>query len=108
MTLFADDLSLYLELNYFTDLNIRLKWAELKVLQCLALSHLHNCLVICYSAAKNGLQKVQIVQNRAADLVLNCPFRQQVEEMHAGLFWLMVEERLLLSLFYLTSEKCVC
>ena len=46
------------------------------------------------SAASGDLKKLQVVQNRAARLVLGCSLRSNVNRMHACLSWLTVENRL--------------
>ena len=57
------------------------------------LSHLEFCPVVWSSAARKHLQKLQVAQNRAARLALNCSFRTNVMEMHKSLSWLTVEAK---------------
>ena len=61
--------------------------------QALVLSHFDYCLVIWSSAAKKDLAKLQLAQNRAARLVLNCTHRTNINNMQASLSWLRVDER---------------
>jgi hypothetical protein len=75
------------------------------VVQALVLSHLDYYLVIWSSAAKKDLAKLQLAQNRAARLALNCTYRTN-NNMHACLSWLRVDEWLTASpSFY---EKYYC
>ena len=67
-----------------------------QVLQALVLSHLHYCSVVWSGATKKG--KLQLVQNRAAQLVLGYTQRANINNMHVNLSWLKVEERLTSSL----------
>ena len=71
-----------------------------QVVQSLILSHLDYCPVIWSSASKKELNKLQLVQNRAARLVLQCSNRTNVSLMHKRLSWLPVEHRLFVSLLY--------
>lgn len=64
------------------------------VIQALVLSHLDYCPVIWGSAVRNKLRKLQITQNKAARLALNCRKRSNIVIMHEKLSWLMVEQRL--------------
>ena len=64
------------------------------VVRSLVLSHLDYCPVIWSSAAEKHLKKLQIAQNRAARLVLNCSFRTNVGWMHRQLSWLTVDMKL--------------
>ena len=50
------------------------------------------------SAARKGLVKLQLVQNRAARLALHYNQRDNINTMHASLSWLIVQERLTASL----------
>ena len=61
------------------------------VVRSLVLSHLEYCTVVWSSAAEKDIKKLQIAQNRAARLVLNCSFRTNVGVMHKQLSWLTVE-----------------
>ncbi|KAK6320212.1 hypothetical protein J4Q44_G00093190 [Coregonus suidteri] len=63
------------------------------VVQALVLSHIDYCPVIWSSAAKQYLAKMHLAQNRAARLALNCTNRTNINNMHASLSWLRVEER---------------
>ena len=59
------------------------------VVQDLVLFHLYYCPVTWSSAAKKDLVKLQLAQNRAAQLALNCTYRTD-NNMHASLSWLSV------------------
>jgi hypothetical protein len=65
-----------------------------QVLQALVLSNPDYCLVVWSSAARKDLVKLQLAQNRAARLALNCNQRDDINTMQASLSWLRVEERL--------------
>ena len=68
-----------------------------QIVQSLVLCHLDYCSTVWSSAASGDLRKLQVVQNRAARLVLGCPLRSNVSRMHACLSWLTVENRLSLN-----------
>ena len=55
-----------------------------QIVQSLVLCHLDYCSTVWSSAASGDLSKIQVVQNKAARLVLNCPLRN-VSRMHACL-----------------------
>ena len=57
----------------------------LQVIQALILSHLDYCSAIWSSAANKELYKLQLVQNRAARLALQCSIRKSTDQMHAYL-----------------------
>jgi hypothetical protein len=65
-----------------------------QVLQALVLSHLDYCSVMWSDARKKDLGKLQLAQNRAAQLVFGCSQRANIKHMHVNLSWLKVEERL--------------
>ena len=65
-----------------------------QIVQSLVLCHLDYCSTVWSSAASGDLRRLQVVQNRAARLVLNRPLRANVDHMHACLSWLTVENRL--------------
>ena len=69
-----------------------------QVLQVLVLSYLNYYPVIWSRAAKKDLVKLQLAQNSAARLALQCNQRANMNTMHASLSWLRVEERLTASL----------
>ena len=69
-----------------------------QVIQSLVFCHLYYCPVIWSAANKLELNKLQLVQNRAARLCLNCSTRTNVDYMHSQLRWLTVEQKLLCSL----------
>ena len=53
-----------------------------QVIQSLVFCHLHYCPIIWSAATKSDLNKLQLVQNRAARLVLKCSLRTNVLFMH--------------------------
>jgi hypothetical protein len=73
----------------------------LQVLQALVLLYLDYCPVIWWSAPKKYLVKLQMAQNRAARLALNCNQRANINTMHASLNLLRVEESLTASLVFI-------
>jgi hypothetical protein len=73
--------------TFFTTLSTR------KVLQALVLSHLDYCSVMWSSATIKDLGKLQLSQNRAAQLALGCTQRANINNMHVNLSWLKAEER---------------
>ncbi len=78
------------------------------VTQALVLPHLDYCSVVWSCASNKDIHKLQLVQNRAARLVLGCPFRTNVKSMHSKLQWLTVDNRLscnLLTFFYSLFPK---
>lgn len=89
-------------LPYLTSTTLR------QVIQSFTLSHLQYSSVIWSSAAKKELNKLQLVQNRATRLALNCPSRTNVELLHKSLSWLVVEKKLKLSIlmFFWNISKC--
>ena len=66
-----------------------------QVLQTLGLSHMDYCSVVWLGAIKSHLGKLQLAQNRAAQLALGCTRRSN---NNVNLSWLKVEERLTSSL----------
>jgi hypothetical protein len=65
-----------------------------QVIQSLFFCHLHYCPIIWSAATKSDLNKLQLVQNRAARLVLKCSLRTNVLFMHSRLSWLSVKQKL--------------
>lgn len=63
------------------------------VVQSLILSHLDYCAAVWSNATKKHLMKLQIIQNKAARLVLRCPYRTNLNTIHNKLEWLTVEDR---------------
>ena len=64
------------------------------VLRVLVLSHLDYCAVVWSGATKTDSGKLQLAQNEAAWLVLECTQKASNNNMHVNLSWLKVEERL--------------
>ena len=69
-----------------------------QVIQSLVFCHLQYCPIIWSAATKTELKKLQLVQNRAARLALNCSIRTIISYMHSCLSWLTVEVKLHFSL----------
>ena len=69
-----------------------------QVIQSLFFCHLYYCPIIWSAANKSDLNKLQLVQNRAARLALRCSTRTNIAYMHTRLSWLSVEQKLLCSL----------
>ena len=65
-----------------------------QVVQTLVLCHLDYCSVIWASASKAKLNRLQVVQNRAARLALCTSYRSNVDKMHSLLKWPKVQDRL--------------
>lgn len=76
------------------------------VLQSLVLSSLDYCSTIWSSASKQDVDKLQLIQNRAARLALRCSGRSSVEWMHAVLSWMRVDQRLACSLVTFLFNIC--
>jgi len=73
------------------------------VMKSLVLSQLDYCSEVWSSAAVTHIiSDLQMVQNRAARCVLQCPFGTNVNWMHNTLSWLKVKERFTVSLLNLT------
>ncbi len=68
------------------------------VVQSLVLSHLEYCPMVWSSALEKHLKNLQMVQNRAARLVLHYQFQTNVNDMHRKLSWLPVKVKLHLRL----------
>ena len=66
--------------------------------ETLVLSHLDYCSIIWSSANQRDLGKLQLAQNRAARLALQCPSRSNVDVMHGKLSWVKVKDGLTVSL----------
>ena len=75
--------------------------------QALVLSHLEYCSVVWSSAAKREIKKLQLAQNRAARLVLNCSFKTNVAKMHHSLEWLTVDAKLTASLIKFSRNAII-
>ena len=78
-----------------------------QVIQALVLSHLGYCMVVWSSAAKKHIKKLQLAQNRAARLALQCTFKTNVMKMHNSLSWLTVEAKVTSSLVMFTQNAVV-
>lgn len=68
------------------------------LVESIVLCHLDYCSIIWASTTENNLHKLQIAQNKACRLVLNCSFRTSVRDMHNQLAWLHVRSRINYSL----------
>uniref|UniRef100_A0A669AV95 Reverse transcriptase domain-containing protein n=1 Tax=Oreochromis niloticus TaxID=8128 RepID=A0A669AV95_ORENI len=64
------------------------------VINALVLSHLEYCSSIWSAANKTDLNRLQLVQNRAARLVLRCSYYTNIDKMHDKLSWLSVQAKL--------------
>jgi hypothetical protein len=51
------------------------------------LSHLDYCPVVWSSTARKDLVKMKLAQNRVARLALHCNQRDDMNTMHASLYW---------------------
>lgn len=51
-----------------------------------------------HSAGSKNIRKLQIAQNKVARVALNCSLRTNISKMHEDLSWLLVENRLKLSI----------
>ena len=69
-----------------------------QLMQALVLSQLDYCTVIWSNTSENNRNKLQVAQNKAACIVLNCSHRTRVCEMLNKLNWLPVKLRLHYSL----------
>ncbi len=65
------------------------------ILDTLFFSQLDYCQIIWANASKKDLRKLQLVQNKAARLILQCPYRTNINRMHFDLKWLKVEDRMI-------------
>ncbi len=74
------------------------------VVQSLVLSHLEYCPMVWSSALEKHLKKLQMVQNRAARLVLLYQFRANVSDMHRKLSWLPVKVKLHYDCWYIFTR----
>lgn len=72
--------------------------ATKQVTQALILSNLDYCLSVWSNASVEMMRKLQMIQNRAARIVLRCNYRMNVVTMHKSLNWLFVKDRLIYSL----------
>ena len=79
-----------------------------KIVQSLVLCHIDYCSIVWASAASGDRRKLQVVQNRAARLVLGCPIRSNVTRMHVCLSWLTVENRLCFNTLMLLKSVMCC
>lgn len=75
-----------------------------QVVQALVLSHLDYCSVIWSSTSGSSLNRLQVAQNKAARLVLQCPYQTNVSTMNDRLAWLSVKCRVQYSLIYLMKN----
>uniref|UniRef100_A0A3B3DCY4 Reverse transcriptase domain-containing protein n=1 Tax=Oryzias melastigma TaxID=30732 RepID=A0A3B3DCY4_ORYME len=64
------------------------------IVESLVLSHLDYCATIWSNTTESNLNKLQIAQNKAARLALNCPFTTSITTMHHQLGWLSVRGRI--------------
>lgn len=64
------------------------------LVESIVLCHLDYCSIIWATTTEYNLNRLQIAQNKAARLVLNCSFRTSVRDMHNQLAWLHVKSRI--------------
>lgn len=64
------------------------------VVRSLVLCHLEYCSLIWSAANKTNLKRLQLVQNKAARLILKCSYSTSVTEMHQRLSWPLVNRKL--------------
>lgn len=69
-----------------------------QLIQVLVLSHLDYGAVIWSNTTQSNLHKLQVAQNKAACIALNCPYRTSGISMHNQLIWLNVKSKLHYSL----------
>ena len=74
------------------------KYLTKQVVQALVLSYLDYCAVIWSNTSETNLNRLQVAQNKAARLVLQCPYRTRISTMYNDLVWLNVRKRLNYSL----------
>lgn len=70
------------------------QWLTKQLVQSVVLSYLDYASVVWSNTNENNLLKLQVAQNKAARIVLNCPYRTNVLSMHNNLAWLTVKCRL--------------
>ena len=75
------------------------------VIHALVLSQMEYCNIIWSNACRTHLAKLQVVQNKAARLILQCSQYTSITHMHSSLHWLKVEDKLMASL--LTSTWAI-
>lgn len=69
-----------------------------QLMEALVLSQLDYCTVIWSNTSECNLNRLQVAQNKAARIVLNCSYRTRVCDMLSMLNWLPVKSRLYYSL----------
>ena len=65
-----------------------------QLIQALVLSYLDYCAVIWSNTTQSNLYKLQVAQNKAARIALNCSYRTSSTLMHNKLIWLDVKSKL--------------
>lgn len=68
------------------------------LVESIVLCHIDYCSSIWSTTTETNLNKLQVAQNKAARLVLNCSFRTSVNDMHNCLAWMHVKNRINYSL----------
>lgn len=68
------------------------------VMKALILTYLDYCPAVWSNATGEYMNRLQLIQNRAARVALRCSYRRNIILMHKDLNWLLVEDRLLYSL----------
>lgn len=70
------------------------------VLNSIVLSYLDYCQIVWARATQKDLNKLQLVQNKAARLALQCPYNNGINNMQSCLQWLKVEDRVNAALLF--------
>jgi hypothetical protein len=70
-------------------------------MKALILTYLDYCPAVWSNATGECMNKLQLIQNRAARVALRCSYRRNIILMHKDLNWVLVEDRLLYSLLIL-------
>lgn len=63
------------------------------VIKTMVLSHLHYCSVVWSCASEKDMEKLQLVQNKAARIALNCSRYTSIQRMHRTLGWPLVKNK---------------
>ena len=66
-------------------------------IKALILTYLDYCPAVWSNVTGEMINKLQLIQNRAARTALKCNYRTNIITMHKNLNWLLVKDRLLYS-----------
>ena len=75
-----------------------------QLVQALVISQIDYCSMIWSNTTESNLNRLQVAQNKAARLVLQCSYRTSVSTMNNELAWLSVKGRLHYSLLCFTKN----